>query len=116
MATDLAIMNGGRLLAHAAPEALLRLAAGRVWEWLAPSADLPAVRQRHLISSALRRSEGVQVRVVAAAAPHPAARAVEPTLEDAYLLTVQGGRDPGPRPSAGAALAPAARPSLTQEA
>jgi ABC-type multidrug transport system ATPase subunit len=85
IATDIAILGGGRLLAHAAPEDLLRAVEGRVWEWVIPSAELPAARQRFQISGSLRRPDGVHVRVVAAERPGADAVAAAPSLEDAYL-------------------------------
>jgi ABC-2 type transport system ATP-binding protein len=91
-ATHIALINGGRLIAEAAPEALLRGAEGKVWEWVMPSAELAAARQALLISGTLRRSDGVRVRAVAAAPPAASAEAVAPTLEDAYLLHVAASR------------------------
>ena len=85
IATDIAILGGGRLLAHAAPEDLLRAVEGRVWEWVIPSAELPAARQQFQISGSVRRGDGVHVRVVAAERPGAGAVAVAPSLEDAYL-------------------------------
>ena len=87
-ATHIALIAGGRLVASAAPEDLLRGAESRVWEWVVPSAELPAVKQRHRISGTLRRSDGVRVRAVADERPAPSAQAVTPTLEDAYMLHV----------------------------
>ncbi len=87
-ATAIAIINAGRLLTHSTPETLLRAVEGKVWEWVIPSADLTAVRQRHLVSSAVRRSDGVRVRLVADAPPGADARTVPPTLEDAYLYRI----------------------------
>ena len=49
------------------------------------SADLNTVRQQWLISSTVRRSDGVHVRVVADAPPGDGASSIMPTLEDAYL-------------------------------
>ena len=43
------------------------------------------VRQRYLVSGAMRRSNGVYVRLVTQAPPNPSARPLAPTLEDAYL-------------------------------
>ncbi len=83
-ATDIALISNGALVAHAAPEELLRRIEGRVWEWVVPSADLNAVKQCYRISNTVRRSDGVHVRVLAQDAP-PGAIAVPPTLEDAYL-------------------------------
>jgi ABC-2 type transport system ATP-binding protein len=91
-ATDLAVIDHGRLVAHAAPEVLLRQAEGRVWEWLVPSAELAAAKERWLISGTLRRGDGVQLRGVAESAPTPQAVRVPPTLEDAYLFAVAGAR------------------------
>ncbi len=92
VATDIAILSHGRLLSHASPEALLASINGKVWEVLLPSADLPALQQRHLVSSVAHRSDGVHARVVADAAPSPNALPLEPTLEDAYLAAIAAGR------------------------
>jgi ABC-type multidrug transport system ATPase subunit len=87
-ATAIALIHRGRLVLHAAPEQMLRRVEGQVWEWVVPSADLPTMRQRLLISAAVRRSDGVHVRVVSEAPPGPCARAIAPTLEDAYLALI----------------------------
>ena len=90
VATDIALIAHGRLLRRAAPEELLRSMEGRVWEWVVPSAELPAVRQAHIVSGTIRRVDGMQVRVVSAAAPGDGAKPVSPTLEDAYLDNLRG--------------------------
>jgi len=63
-----------------------------VWEWVVPSAELPAVRQRYLTSSAIHRSDGVHVRLVSEALPGRGAVAALPTLEDAYLHWISNSR------------------------
>ncbi len=93
VATDIALIAGGRLVAHGAPEALLARVNGKVWEVVVASGELPALRQRHLVSNTAHRSDGVHARVVADTAPAPGARAVEPSLEDAYLATLAAHRD-----------------------
>ncbi len=85
IATDIAILDGGRLVAHAAPEELLRAVEGRVWEWVIPSAELPSARQKFQISGSVRRGDGMHVRIVAAERPGLGAEPVAPSLEDAYL-------------------------------
>jgi len=95
VATDLVAIDRGRLIAHDRPEAWLAAVEGRVWQWLVPSAELPAVRERFRISGALRRAEGVEVRAVAESAPTPSARPVAPTLEDGYLWIVERARREG---------------------
>jgi len=85
VATSIAILVHGQLIAHDLPEALLASVSGKVWEVVVPSAELPALRQKHLVSSTAHRSDGVHARVVADAAPEGAARPLDPSLEDAYL-------------------------------
>jgi ABC-2 type transport system ATP-binding protein len=92
IATDIAILGGGRLLAHAAPEELLQAVEGRVWEWVIPSAELARARQQFQISGSVRRGDGVHVRVVAAQKPGPDAGLVAPSLEDAYLNCIAAQR------------------------
>jgi ABC-2 type transport system ATP-binding protein len=87
-ANGIAIIDQGRLLTHAAPEELLRQVEGRVWEWVLPSTDLPAARERWKISSTVRRADGVHARVVSEAPP-PGARPLAPSLEDAYLHALE---------------------------
>ena len=100
VASRIAILAQGELLAHGAPESLLARVEGRVWEVMVASADLPALRHSHLVSSTAHRADGVHARVVAGSPPTPAARPLEPSLEDAYLdaLTRQRTRDAGIAP------------------
>ena len=84
-ATDIALISQGTLVAHASPETLLQQVEGKVWEWILPSADLNAARQRYLISNTVRRADGVHARVLADAPPN-GAQPVTPNLEDAYLF------------------------------
>ena len=90
-ANGIAIVDRGRLLTHSVPEELLRLVEGKVWEWVLPSSELPAARQQWKIGSTVRRADGVHARVVSDAPP-PGARPLPPTLEDAYLHVLEGGR------------------------
>jgi ABC-type multidrug transport system ATPase subunit len=95
VATDIAIIVGGRSVVHEQPEALLARVRGRVWEWVVPSGDLVAVRSRFLVSGTLRRTDGVLCRVIAGESPAPGARSADPSLEDAYLHLVSGARTGG---------------------
>jgi ABC-type multidrug transport system ATPase subunit len=92
VATDIAIVASGRLIAHTAPESLLRSIQGKTWEWIIPSAELPATRQRFVVTSIARRADGVQVRVIADSQPTQDAVAAVPTLEDAYLACLHAHR------------------------
>ncbi len=88
VATSIAIMEQGHLLAHDSPEGLLGSVAGKVWEVVIPSAELGALRQKHLVSSTAHRSDGIHARVVADAAPAGMVRELDPSLEDAYLAAL----------------------------
>ena len=95
-ASDIAILNRGSLVTRSSPEELLRTVEGKVWEWVIPSDELTTVRQKHLLSSVIRRSDGVHVRVVADEVPAQGAEPVlTPTLEEAYLYCISSHRGAG---------------------
>lgn len=89
-ATEIAIIQKGELLQQDLPENFLKQAEGSVWEWVIPSSDLPTIKERYLISSTVRRSDGVHVRVVSPQTPGPGAVPVAPNLEDCYLSLLNG--------------------------
>jgi ABC-2 type transport system ATP-binding protein len=95
VATSIAILEQGHLLAHESPEALLASVAGKIWEVVIPSVELPALRQKYLVSSTAHRSDGVHARVVADIAPDKALRSLDPSLEDAYLFALASHRVSG---------------------
>jgi ABC-type multidrug transport system ATPase subunit len=100
-ATHIAILRQGSLIALETPEELMQKAAGHVWLAVLSSEELAAHRDRLAVSSAVRKSDGIQVRLVQSEQPLPAAIAVEPTLEDAYLHAMRSGEPD--RQKAGAA-------------
>jgi ABC-type multidrug transport system ATPase subunit len=84
-ASQIALIDRGRLLVFATPEVLLAGVRGSVWEWTIPAAELPAARERYRVSSTIRTTDGVKIRVIDPEPPTPAAVLTTPTLEDAYL-------------------------------
>ena len=89
-ATHIALVNKGQLLREDAPENLLAELENKVWEWTVHSDDLPALKQKYIVSGTIRRSDGVQVRVVSENQPEANAQNVSPNLEDAYLYFIGG--------------------------
>ena len=87
VASSIAILAQGQLLAHGSPEELLATVSGKVWEVVVPTAEFAGLRNRYLVSSMAHRSDGVHARVVAESAPS-AARPLEASIEDAYLLAL----------------------------
>ncbi len=92
IASDIALINKGELLTHATPEELLHTVDDQVWEWVVPGTALQGIKQQYLVSSTIRRSDGIQVRAISDIKPSPEARTVSPTLEDAYLHLISGHR------------------------
>jgi ABC-2 type transport system ATP-binding protein len=91
VATHIAIMNSGSIVACATPEELMRGAEGSVWELVVPSERFDELRRTARVSSAVRKSDGVHVRIVSPDKSHAEPRgatAAEPTLEDAFLYTM----------------------------
>jgi len=84
-ATSIAVIKKGSLRFQGVPEDLLRTVEGKVWEMVVPSTELAVVKQRFVVSTTVRTSLGLRVRVVADSQPHESARPLSPTLEDAYL-------------------------------
>jgi ABC-type multidrug transport system ATPase subunit len=87
VATHIAIMSAGSIIACATPEELMRTAEGSVWEMVVPSERFDDLRRTARVSSAVRKSDGVHVRIVSSDVPRGAS-AAEPTLEDAFLYTM----------------------------
>jgi len=95
VATQIAVVRQGRLLAFGAPEELVARASGTVWE-----AELPAGELERLsgatVANVVRNGGGVRVRLVARERPLPSATPAAPTLEDAYLLLMREAGEPVP--------------------
>jgi ABC-type multidrug transport system ATPase subunit len=95
VASSIALIAHGRLLAHDTTERLLGQLEGRVWEWLVSPDELASVRERFPVTGLVRRSDGVLVRLVSDGAPHASARTAAPSLEEVYLAHVRAARNEG---------------------
>lgn len=85
IADQIAIISKGRLLTKSDPALLLRNVQGKVWSVIIHDQDIQEARARWTISGTIRREEGLQLRIVSDKPPLPQAKAVSPSLEDAYL-------------------------------
>ncbi|HTK82141.1 MAG TPA: ABC transporter ATP-binding protein [Bacteroidota bacterium] len=92
VATHIAVMNKGRLIASATPEQLLRSVKGNVWEAVIPSERFEEMRSTLKTSRAVRRPDGVHVRIVHHERPAENATHVEPDLEEAFIYAVNAER------------------------
>jgi ABC-type multidrug transport system ATPase subunit len=97
IATEIAVMKEGALLAMATPETLLRTCAGQVWKSVVSSEQFDQLRTTLKISSAVRKPDGVHIRFVGPS-PAIAANPAEPELEDAFLYLMNFGTPAAPPP------------------
>ncbi|MGH1142519.1 ABC transporter ATP-binding protein [Bacillus pseudomycoides] len=93
IATDIALLSKGNVLAHMRPEQLLKHVEGKVWEWVIPASELHHVQKKYIVSSAIHRSDGIRTRIVSSNAPSAKAHIIAASLEDAYLyyVSLKGG-------------------------
>ncbi len=91
IATEIAVMKAGRLVATAAPADFLRMTAGSVWEVLLPVERFDVVRRALRIVRSSRTGEGVLARIVHPEPPMAGALAVAPELEDAFIFALNFG-------------------------
>lgn len=87
-ASKIAVMQNGKILSHTDPEIMLGEIQGKVWEMTIPSNVMQEAKKKWLISGTIRRTEGMQIRVVSHHPPSMDAISVSPTLEDAYLFQI----------------------------
>jgi ABC-type multidrug transport system ATPase subunit len=78
IAGEIVVIRAGRLVTAGTPE-----------ELVLSSTEFERVRPRLTVSSVVRRSDGVHLRLVSPEQPLPGASPVEPDLEDAYLHFMQ---------------------------
>lgn len=87
---DIALVTQGRLRWRGAPDELLRLVDGQVWELVVRPDEVSRLQHRPLVSRLVRTTDGVRVRLLSQDPPAPTAMPVPPDLEDAYLGLVHG--------------------------
>ncbi|VXC60490.1 ABC transporter ATP-binding protein [Massilia sp. 9I] len=85
IATELAIMRSGRLVAHETPDAILRRARGQLWTVSVQEADYAALRERVHVLQAQRQDGRMQLRIAHPELPCQGAREAEPSLEEALM-------------------------------
>ena len=86
VAGRIAVVKKGKLITICTPEEILSSAFGKVWEIVISSAEFEHQKSKLRISSAVQKADGVHVRFVGSEGTFLGASAVEPELEDAYLL------------------------------
>lgn len=85
MATRLAILRQGKLVAFDTPEQLLQGARGRIWTALLEPAHYEELRGQVHVLHAQRQGERIQVRMAHGQRPCHEAQPGEPSLEEALM-------------------------------
>ena len=85
IAGQLAIMQRGRLIACATPDAILARARGQVWSANIEAADYDSLRATTHVLQALRQGDRMALRIAHPHAPCAGAQLAEPSLEEALM-------------------------------
>ncbi|KQW42186.1 MULTISPECIES: ABC transporter ATP-binding protein [unclassified Roseateles] len=85
MASHLAVMRQGRLVAFETPDAVLARAAGQLWTALLEPADYEALRAHVHVLQAQPQGGRVQVRIAHPTRPFAEAQPVQASLEEALM-------------------------------
>jgi ABC-2 type transport system ATP-binding protein len=93
VADRLAILYRGRIRFEGTISGMLESARGSVWEIEAMPSELASLRGQYLETAMRRSGEIIRLRVAAETVNHPAAKQVEPSLEDAYIWLMRKGTE-----------------------
>jgi ABC-type multidrug transport system ATPase subunit len=89
LCTDMAILNGGKILAQATPKQMVAALAGKIWT---TTVDRDAIEQMqkdfNVISSNYNEDNKLNVRVFGEVSPGDAFAIAQPSLEDVYFTTL----------------------------
>jgi ABC-2 type transport system ATP-binding protein len=85
IATELAIMRNGKLVAHETPEAFLEKARGQIWSATLSNDEYTQLRETVNVLHAQRQGNQVSIRVAHPVPPCAGAVMVEPNLEEALM-------------------------------
>ncbi|GJI98934.1 ABC transporter ATP-binding protein [Duganella caerulea] len=85
MASHLAIMNKGRLMAYDTPDSFVRDARSKVWSVTVEAQHYETLRAEVQVLQAQRNEHGISLRIAHASSPCAGAVPAEPTLEEALM-------------------------------
>lgn len=93
LCNDMAILNGGKILAQATPRALTAALEGQIWTTVSTREQVEAMQNEvNVISSSFNEDNNLLVRVYSPEKPAGDFIATMPTLEDVYFTTLSNDR------------------------
>jgi len=95
LCTDLAIMNGGKILSHHTPQQAVKSIQGYIWGKVIDRDELEEHEAKFkVISSNFNQDNSLNIRVYSAGQPDESFEAKEPQLEDVYFVTLREEQSP----------------------
>lgn len=91
-AEKIVMMDKGKLLCFCKNEDLVNSLEGMVWECLVEEGELNIIKDKYITGNIVRRSEGMEVRVISETKPISNAVNVQPVIEDVYIYYTSGKR------------------------
>ncbi|ELX09307.1 ATP-binding transport protein NatA [Janthinobacterium sp. HH01] len=85
MASHLAIMNKGKLVAYDTPDSFVQTARSQVWSVTVEAQHYEALRAEVQVLQAQRNEQGIHLRISHPSSPCAGAVPAEPTLEEALM-------------------------------
>lgn len=90
LCTDMAIMNGGRILQQLKPSEATEQIEGKIWSRRIEQEELEAYKMSHtLLSSSFNPDNSLNIRVFAEQNPGEPFTTANPNLEDVYFLALK---------------------------
>lgn len=90
LCTDMAIMNGGRVLEHDKPLQTITEIQGKIWNKTVISKDLEWHENEYqVLSSGYNQDNSINIRVYSDGCPHESFNVAQPSLEDVYFIALQ---------------------------
>ncbi len=89
LCTDMAILNGGKILTHATPRELVGALDGKIWTVVSEREHVESLQNTHnVISSSFNEDNKLIVRVYSENQPAPEFAPAPASLEDVYFTTL----------------------------
>ena len=89
LCTDMAILNGGRILSQSTPKELVQSLSGHIWKISASRDKIDELqKQYNVISSSFNDDNDLDVRVYSTTSPGEGFEPAVATLEDVYFTTL----------------------------
>ncbi|HLY30076.1 MAG TPA: ABC transporter ATP-binding protein, partial [Ktedonobacterales bacterium] len=86
VASRLAIMRDGQIVADTTPQEVMKRAMGQVWEFTVDLATVQRLQTAYRVTTMISKPTGVYLRLISPKRPLETATPADPTLEEAVLV------------------------------